>query len=282
MKQRWESEDEKMKKLFNSLCIALLLLIVFPIDIKADVGPKPSIVITFEDMGEPYYVTLLSKEKTMGPWSAFEGNADDINLSDADEKEAVTRFVEYAENDEYYFLNNYMECSKDNRFSWTYYPPKDFKLAIYLVKSGRLIVTDAYTTYAFDSYYRYDASSNKLIENYDHKMETVNLIVRVVLTIVIEVLIALAFGLKDHLKTIIITNVITQLLLNLFVNITNYYGGLLTVLLTVLFAELAVLIIEAVVYKIIIRKRAITYAIVANVVSFAAGMLLAFYIPGLF
>ena len=150
------------------------------------------------------------------------------------------------------------------------------------MKSGRLIVTDAYTTYAFDSYYRYDASSNKLIENYDHKMETVNLIVRVVLTIVIEVLIALAFGLKDHLKTIIITNVITQLLLNLFVNITNYYGGLLTVLLTVLFAELAVLIIEAVVYKIIIRKRAITYAIVANVVSFAAGMLLAFYIPGLF
>ena len=155
-------------------------------------------------------------------------------------------------------------------------------MLIYLAESDRLIATDAYETYAFDSYYRYDAATNTLVENYDHTMETVNLVIRVVLTILIEVGIALLFGMKDFIKPIVITNIITQLLLNLYINLTNYYAGLLTLVLTVFVVELAVIIIEAIVYKIIIKKRAITYAIVANIVSFAAGLLLAAWIPGMF
>ena len=105
-----------MKKLFGSLMIVMLLLMSFPVAVKADMGPKPSIVITFEEMGEPYYVTLLSAEKDLGPWDAYEGEDADRYFSSTYEKQAFQRFVEYAQNDDYYFMMYWDECTETNEF----------------------------------------------------------------------------------------------------------------------------------------------------------------------
>ncbi|MBR2577509.1 MAG: hypothetical protein IKE38_01130 [Erysipelotrichaceae bacterium] len=267
-----------MKKLFRSAVIALILIMLFPSPVKADMGPKPSVHIAFEGIEGSYYVTLLSKEESFGPYYSFESEENSERADD----EIFSKFLEFARNDDYYFVNYPIECSDGNEYAWTYYPPEDFKVLIYLADSDRFMVTDPYTKYAFDSYYRYDLESNTLINNYNYRNEALSLFGRVILTIVIEVLVALLFKYKKHLKTIIIVNIITQGLLNLFVNVTNYYGGLLTVIFTVFVAELAVLIIETVIYRIAFKEnKAILYAIVANILSFIAGSYIALIIPGL-
>lgn len=258
-----------MKKIIQTLSIILLVLVLFPFEVSADMGPKPSIRITFKNIDEEFYVTLLSKEGDYGPYEAFEGEIETEYKSNKDK--AFYKFAEYAKNDGYYFLCVVDDCTESKEYSWTYYPPEDFKLAIYLVDSDRLIVTDAYTKYAFDSYYEYDFSTNTLKENYNHGFDILSLVIRVVITVIVEVLIALLFKFKDHIKLIIIVNIITQLLLNLFVNYCNYSGGLLTAAILVFLGEGIVFIVEAIIFKIIIKKRAIIYTIVANIASFAVG-----------
>ncbi len=45
--------------------------IMFPNTAKADIGPKPSVVIDFNGLDEKtYYATLLSSEKSTDPFSA--------------------------------------------------------------------------------------------------------------------------------------------------------------------------------------------------------------------
>ena len=145
------------------------------------------------------------------------------------------------------------------------------------------MITKTYSKYAFDSYYRYDPDSNTLIKNYNYTGEIISFFVRVIATIIIEVIIAYIFGFKDYLKLIIITNIITQSLLNLYVNMVNHYAGLLAVMFTILIPEIIILVLEAIIYKVKIKKNlAILYAVVANAVSFLAGVWLASVIPGLF
>ena len=260
--------------------MALVLITAFPSTVRADMGPKPSVHITFEGINERYYVTLLSKEKGYGPYDDYEEGG--YCETEGEDDEIFCRFLEFSLNDDYYLINRPVECTESNEFSWTYYPPEDFKVLIYLADSDKFLVTDAYTKYAFDSYYRYDLKTNTLINSYDYKGEVLSLLARVIFTIIIEVLIALLFKYKKHLKTIIIVNIITQGLLNLFVNMTNYYAGLLTTLFLVFLAEGIVLLIEIIVYRIAFKEnKAILYAIVANILSFAAGSYLALLIPGL-
>ena len=66
-----------MKKRIISWVAALLFaaLTIFcgTVRVSADMGPKPSTTIDFENMnGEKYYVTLLSESKSMGPYSAYD------------------------------------------------------------------------------------------------------------------------------------------------------------------------------------------------------------------
>ena len=47
------------------LLLLIVLLIAMPLTANADMGPKPSIVISFEGLeNEKYYVTLLSESPT--------------------------------------------------------------------------------------------------------------------------------------------------------------------------------------------------------------------------
>ena len=55
-----------MKKLFILFTVLFLSLTCRPV--SADVGPKPSVNIVFENAPDhPYYVTLLGTEEFFGP-----------------------------------------------------------------------------------------------------------------------------------------------------------------------------------------------------------------------
>ena len=58
------------------LCMIMVVLL-FPMTVNADMGPKASVRIQFEHMGDELcYGTLLSKEKSTGPASAWDGRTE--------------------------------------------------------------------------------------------------------------------------------------------------------------------------------------------------------------
>ena len=192
----------------------------------------------------------------------------------------------------------FFDCTADNQLIWGYYPPSPFKILLYFPEREAFYVSPIFERYAFDSYYTMDLSTLEVTPlqaetNYDYTGELISLLVRIVLTIAIEMGIASWGGYREKKlrKLLIIVNTTTQILLNVLLNITAYYQGALVFAIVYILLELLVMIVEAIVYAILIprysnqyrsRGAAVCYAIVANLLSFIAGALLAYVIPGLF
>lgn len=288
------------KKMGWLLCaVSVFVILFFPITANADMGPKPSVEIRFTGLeDEIYYVTLLSETDSTGPWSL--GNEYYEYLGD---ESVFQKFSEYEDEDGYYFLSFMEECSEDDIFRWTYYPPNKFKILIYFPEYELFAKSeDVYERYAFDSCFTADVSDIDNAEltvkvearqSYDFTMEIISLIVRIVLTIIVEILIALLFGYRDKksLRIITVTNVFTQVLLNVLLNMINYQSGQYAFVFHYVWMELVVFLIEAAVYSKFIGKingnakkriHPAGYAAVANIVSFLVGIWIARAIPGIF
>ena len=272
-----------------------------------EIGPKPSVVINFEGLeGETYYATLLSETSSTGPYSAVGRFQGDIRYGEDDEDyEIWQKFVSYEDEDGYYFLQYFNDCTETSQFKWGYYPPQKFKVLVYFPEFDSFVVSKVYEKYAFDSYYKIDVSNIELqsfstfegitaLKDYNYTWEIISLIARIIATIAIEILIALLFGYreKNQLRIILITNIVTQTILNILLNTVNYFLGGLIFLLSYILMEVLVFAIEASVYSALLAKystnkltkkrHAVFYALIANVVSFYTGYYIAKFIPGIF
>lgn len=288
-----------MKKIAVIMFCSFIITILFPYTAHADMGPKPSVVIDFKGInGKTYYATLLSEQKSTGPFSALNaGNHANAHYQEGDEEyEIFQKFVEYQDADGYYFLQYFKDCTQTNQFSWTYYPPQVFKILLYFPETDSFIISDeSYQRYAFDSYFTAQVSGISLSadETYKYTNEMLSLIIRIVLTIVTELGIALLFGFREpkQVRFIIIVNVVTQIALNFTLNVINYHLGELAFLLFYFLLEVAVFITEAVLYTWYLKKysqKAVpgwkpgVYALTANTASFIIGIGIAYKVPGIF
>lgn len=299
------------------LICAVLVILAFPITANADTGPKPSVRIQFENMGDELcYGTLLSETDSTGPASAWDGTEENAltnenyPYSDYLDREVWEAFVNYEDPDGYYFLQEGWTVSETGEIAWTYYPPSSFKILLYYPESGTFVSSGIYERYAFDSYYTVDmdgvnigqveynedlSTDEQIIayRSYDYRQEVLSLIVRIVITIAIEMIIALLFGFrkKKQLQILVIVNIITQIILNVLLNIINYNSGSLAFTLFYVLLEIVVFAIEAVLYCTFLKKASeaqkknwyyATYSFAANLASFGAGFLLARILPGIF
>ncbi|MBR3754287.1 MAG: hypothetical protein IKK49_04180 [Clostridia bacterium] len=129
-------------------------------------------------------------------------------------------------------------------------------------------------------------------ESYDYKWEIISLVARIAITLALEIAVALIFGFKKKnlLGFITAVNVITQIALNLILFSVDINHGSMAFAAYYVFLEICVFAVEAVAYSLYIKKnpldvskkKAILYALVANVLSFGAGLGLAHLIPGIF
>lgn len=277
------------------LCLALVCGLA-PVA-YADIGPKPSVHITFENMDDTLcYATLLSKTKSTGPSSVWDGDEDHIYNYNLD-LDVWRAFVEYEDPDGYYFLQEGWQVNETKSFAWTYYPPSSFKVLLYYPETGEFVSSGIHERYAFDSYFTIDldaaGSTLPLRKSYDYTWETISLLARILLTILLELGVALLFGFrgKQVLLTITGINVVTQVALNLALNIINYSQGSMAFVFFYLLLELVVFGLEAALYLRLLGRvsptplkkgRIILYALAANVLSFAGGLWLAVQIPGIF
>lgn len=292
------------RRILPVLFCTLLIVSLLPLNASADIGPKPSVTVTVKgvEADTVYYATLLSSEPYNGPLSVYDGRETSCYDEDPQQYEILQKFAQYRDADGYYFLPQFWTCRGNDTFIWGYYPPDPFKVLLYFPAEERFVVSRSYTAYAFDSYYTIHLGDGGLAaagipvaaeESYDHSGEALNLAVRIVLTILLEIVVALIFGLRERKQLLFIgaVNVLTQVLLNLALNFSAYYNGEWAATWTYALLEVCVCVGEALLYVFLLPRfsqkrvgtsRSVGYAVVANTVSFSAGLGLAYLIPGVF
>ncbi len=312
-------KSEKFTRIITTLMCVLMAMMIFPITASADTGPKPSVRITFENLGDELcYGTLLSSKPSTGPSSAWDGTEEDARHNENSNGyydwqdfgyDVWKAFVDYDEKDEFYFLQEAWQINETKELAWTYYPPNEFKILLYFPETGEYAVSGVYERYAFDSYftvnmddakpsvdYNEELSSDDRLnayKSYNYSVEIGSLVARILITIVIEMAIALLFGYREKKQLLLLAGVNsgTQIILNVLLNIVNYNSGEMAFVVLYILFELIVFAIEAVLFyhflnKISIKQKpkwlAVVYALVANFVSFEAGMLIAEWLPGIF
>lgn len=263
----------------------------------ADIGPKPSVNVEFTyPAGEVYYATLLSERDTTGPASAWDGTEKFARYHEGDEDYEIWRaFVEYEDDNGWYFLQEFWNCTETDELRWTYYPPSRFKILLYFPETGEFYASPVYERYAFDSYYTVDLRELGVKgvvarPSYDFTWELVSLAARIVATIAIELGVALLFGYREKrvLGFFAAVNAVTQVALNVALNIINFAMGSMGFTFWFVILELVVFVAEAVVYSRMLPKRMekvkapVGYAFAANAVSFALGLAIAHWVPGIF
>lgn len=260
---------------------------------SADTGPKPSVRVTFENMGDELcYGTLLSKTPSTGPAGAWDGTEDGKpNFNGANE--TVWRaFTEFKDEDGFYFLQWFRRADENKALNWTYYPPQTFKILLYYpnratksgaadnsaggatrdskttAASGAFCVSDVLKRYAFHSYYFVDMRNVQsetigtiakisATQGYDYSAEILGFFVRFIITLGVETLLALAFGLrtKRAFLTVLAANGATQVALNILLNVQLHFNNVYGVFPLYFFAELFVFVAEAALYCFIFGKR---------------------------
>lgn len=278
--------------LLTFVLLAPAFLRTEPMKASADTGPKPSVHVTFENMGDELcYGTLLSKTPSTGPARAWDGTEGGKFYEGADE--AVWRaFTEFKDEDGFYFLQWFWRTDENKALNWTYYPPQTFKILLYYpdratksgaadnssgastrdsktsAASGAFCVSDVLKRYAFHSYYFVDMRNVQsetigtiakisVTQGYDYSAEILGFFVRFIITLGAETLLALAFGLrtKRAFLTVLAANGVTQIALNLLLNVRLHFNNVYGVFPLYFFAELFVFVAEAALYCFILGKR---------------------------
>ena len=287
-----------MRKITAIICI--LIFILLPTNVYADMGPKPSVVLNFYGLNnEKCYVTLLSKEDSSGPWSVYKNTEDSKRLMENMDENIWQSFVNYKDNDGYYFLQFFDECTNNQRVTWGYHPPEEFKILLFFPDSHQFISSKTYKRYAFDSYYKVtiDSQSQQLnvtSQEWDRQIKVeqniafgwiqTSLFIRILLTIIIELMVANMFHIKNPKQRglIIVTNIFTQLLLNALFNPLPLQQSTILLIFHYLWIELLVIGIEMVIYIQCIKKCGLpkpshrkiqVYTMTANVISFLIGLI---------
>lgn len=304
----------------TSIILLLTAFIVtnFSIKVNADTGPKPSVYIQFENMGDELcYGTLLSNYPVAGSSRVWDGDPEEAvhngnenyknTLLDHDTWKA---FVEYEDPDGYYFVQVAWKVNETKEIDWTYNPPSSFKILLYYPETETFVSSGIYEPYAFDTYYTVDmdgdsidsVSYNKKLSTnsrltayrtYNYIKEFLSLAARIVITIAIEMAVALLFGFrkKKQLLILALVNTITQVLLNVLLNVIAYRSGPPAFVMYYILFEIIVTVLEAILYCAILKKVSeppkgnwyyILYALTANAVSFGAGLIVASILPGIF
>lgn len=283
----------KGKRYARILLLTLVLSLLLSTTVFADMGPKPSVKIRIDGLGErPCIATLLSKQESTGPASAWEGELPEQPVhptkSEQWNYDAFCAFAQYRDPDGFYFLQETFWVSEGD-FTWGYYPPQTFKVLLYFPDTGELACGPVLERYAFRSEYRTSLEPDGSLGEFHrltHRAEKLQAFgLRAGLTVLVELLLALAWGYRSGKAILLVlaVNLATQICLNLVLSLTVQTSGdgSIRYWLAFVFMELVVFLTEALIYRAklpgLTPKRpkggtAVCYALAANAASLVLGL----------
>lgn len=278
-----------MKKVIQLLAFTLVLLaLVLPVTVFADVGPKPSLHIFVKNFNtKDYYLDVLVQGERI--------DYSDLNRNYTEEYKELELYKYnkdgwLAKHIRYHLLFGDLKGKYDENkdmmvHNFSYHGvPHTFKIIIQ-EPDGNLYVSDVITTNQFNSNVILDRKTGEieavkgvyidLLGNDGGILRTV--VISMLLTILIELLIAIPFKIRP-LKVVIWVNAATQLflhtvLLSLF--FLRQYSMMNT---SFLVLEVCILVLEYFLYKKfadnVKKERLISYVIVANLSTFLLGLII--------
>ena len=296
-----------MEKHALRLLLLILLCGLLSGTVFADMGPHESVEVIVET-DRLFYAALLSPYPGTGPvgvWEEPPRTAEEL-AGMGERERAPYVLASYADPDGYYLLNQFFSC-RNGSFKWGYMPPSTFKILLWFPDTGELLCSETTSVFAFDSVYRVtlvDDGTLRVSNVRDVTGQIGGFLARLAATLLLEGGLALAF--RFRLKPVIYVNLFTQIGLNLLLALnahnmgsSGYYFNFFYLLL-----ELLVVLIEWGLY-LICRVRPVPqpgegkqgvlqaltagkqpgralvflYALLANALSFGAGLLLNRLIP---
>lgn len=285
----FREQENIMKKVFVFIFVSVCVFFAMRFTAFADTGPKASVTVYVNGVenGREYYIALIEKRENAG-----------YNDKYIEGRDKVWRTIyEFTRSDGYYPADSpvdrsYYKMNGRDSARWGYNPPYTFKILLYFPDNESFLVSGVMDKYVFDSYFTVDVNGDTLTVEKNGgvrgiTVEIVGLLIRIVLTVLIEIGVALGFGYrgKRALRLILIMNIITQILLNALIAVGDYKLGAFGAILAIVAGEIAVLIVEALVYSAKLPKiaeqrtksgRAFGYAFIANLASFLGGGVLMF------
>lgn len=267
-----------MKKKLIILVIFLVLFMIMPVSIYADMGAKPSIDIKIKNLNTTNYIVDLFVYDENGTAYMSEKNYNGEGLSEAQ----ISKLYELnfdgwiSESTRWNQYLLFAECAGNLEFenSFSYFgTPEKYKIVIINNDTGDIKISKEIIRRDFNSLVtiEYD-TMNVIYEVNDGKKSFINIVVALIITVIVELLIAYIFKMSNY-KIIAITNVITNL-------------GLQVLLLTLINdsflafvgSELVVILTELIVYlckfKNIKKVKTILYTLTANAITVYITMIL--------
>lgn len=292
-----------IQNILRRISMVLILMAALGIYAFADFGPKPSVVVEFENAGDQdYYVTLVAKEDRLGsPYSRVtdEDESNGVNL------DVWNRFMRYQDPDGMVFAGNVQKLTGDGAYVWGYYPPSEFRVLIFFPDTDSFVESsEILEQYAFDSYYQMDfndlpekwndaVAAIPVTRKYNLLWQITAFLLRLAVTVAVECLLAVLFGFKGKRQMLLVlaVNCATQLAMNLLI-LDESVGLFVFYVLQYALIEVGVILAEGLVYCLALPKLAtpeqnrnihpIAFAFFGNVASFSLGFLLSNWFPMLF
>jgi hypothetical protein len=279
-----------MRKNLCRCFVLLLLCLLLTTTVYADMGPHFSVKV-FVEMPEgrrPFYATLLSEAPGTGPCGLWEGTprTEEEIAALPMAGQAPYRLASWEDPDGFYFLDAWF-YSADGSFAWGYMPPDVFKILLWFPDTGELICSERLSRFAFDSVFRATLADGALTVTEDRDLfgQLLGFLARLAVTLVLEIGLAFVFGYGAGFLCVLFINLITQIGLNVILAFCVhgsgsggffFYG-------TYLILELIVFFVEWIYYLGRLPEtdpdhpgkfRVFAYALLANALSFGAGILL--------
>lgn len=280
-----------MKKVSMFFLVLFVSILICPLVANADIGPKPSIEVIVKNPPETeYYLDLL------------------VDYSEDESHENIHEKEIYSEK-MYNILRDYnvdgwrsalvtgtrvplfgkLTGVQDgnnmvHKFSYVGVPDK-FKVIMVTADGETIVSQDVINRKAFNSSVYFDCKTRKIAENSLVTAYLLQFIKTCSITLIIEglILILFRFNLKKNWKPFLAINILTQVLLTLIVFGTMYTSGSLTAILTYIPFEIAILVIEAMLFSRYLtqysKSRRVAFAITANISSFLLGIVVLIYFP---
>ncbi|MBN2877171.1 MAG: hypothetical protein JXL85_05885 [Bacilli bacterium] len=291
------------KGLLMILMVFMISFLSYPV-VFADWGPKPTALIEVVGIDEPRYfdllvyyeddVSVLDQDELMGQLTYYYRDDYPDILNGYQDEDGFASYTLYQN------MPRTISKRDANVYFIGYFSPPDvFKIAI-VTESNNLLVSETITKTLFQASFVYDFTNDTVVETEQDSTGvvfpdvgeveeeipfatiTLMILVTVLLTLGLELGLLYLFGYREKASyyLVIFTNIFTQLLLYGFVFVVNYFwSGSLMAFLILILGEVFVLAIEMVLYAICMKEKQfikpVVYAIIANIVSFGIGWIIA-------
>lgn len=276
-----------MNKKLVLLMIVMLFLLFPSFLVRADFGPKRTLDLEIIGVDQDYHLELLMRG-TLPEGESLSTIQEIIE----DEQPSFPNMLYTFEIEGYVSARlvlpwgTWNQNPRDHYYVYPYNPPSDFKIML-IFDDGHYIISRRIETSLFNSKVTFNVTGvdlsmdqvnvGRVQEIFPIQTMSIELILRIIGTIFIEIIVLYLFGYvkRKSFSLVVVVNLVTQLVLTGFMFAAKYFiFPVIGELFVLIVGEAMIFLTEIIIYRFYLtertKNRAMTYALIANIISLIA------------